>query len=129
MAFSFARSSPNREMSAPDMNAFSPAPVTTTTRTPSSLAKFCSMSPAAALLAHDHLVGLAHVRLLQTLACRATASNCVRAAKRRNLLRAKAEFPQHFLGMLPELRRRGCDLARRAREQHGLSDDLKRLPC
>src|SRR5215510_14225225 len=143
MASGVARSSPKREMSAPDTKALPPAPVTTTTRTSLSRANFSRMAVAASHMSSDTALrrsGLLKVSvptppslcastlsvslIVPVLVC--AASERVGAAQRRDLFRLESELPQNRVGVLAEIGRRRRQPARRARQPHGLARHAQR---
>src|SRR5262245_61127646 len=125
-------------MSAPETKALPPAPDTTTTRTSGSRAKPSRIFVPAAHMSSETALrrsGLLKIRWptppsrrasilsvsLMASSCHAHhASHRLGAAQRGDLLRLEAELFENGVGMLAQIRRRRGDLARRARQRHGL---------
>src|SRR5215510_4974506 len=149
MASSVARSSPKREMSAPETKALPPAPLTTTTRTLPSRAKASRIFAAASHMSSDTALrrsGLLKIRWptppsrrattlsvsvmtsILLASCRAGArSHRIRLAERRDLARLEPELLEDCVGVLAEVGRRRRDPARRARQRHRLTGHAQRL--
>src|SRR5437660_4135434 len=123
-------------MSAPEMNALPPAPVTTTTRTSSSRAKSSRMRVAASHMSSDTALwrsGLLKItvptlpsRRASTLSLRivsfilispAPRSYRIGLAQRGDLARLEPELLEHRIGVLAEVGGRRHELARRPRQR------------
>src|ERR1039458_6544069 len=123
-------------MSAPDTKALPPAPVTTTTRTAWSAAKSARIPCAASHISSDTALcrsGLLKISVPTPPSLRdsilsvcvisvfllslSASSHRLRLMQFGNLAVGETEFLEHLVGVLAELRRRGGDLARRARQR------------
>src|SRR5262249_20116975 len=137
-------------MSAPEMKALSPAPVTTTTCTSPSRANASRRSVAAIHMSSDTALrrsGLLKMRVptapslrarilsvsvmclalcIATFAGRALLER-IRLAQRGDLGRLEAEFLEDRIGVLAEIGRRRRELAGRARQRHRLARHAQRL--
>src|SRR6185436_5161119 len=132
-------------MSAPDTNAFVPAPVSTTTRSESSVLNSSMMRPVAAHMSSD--IALWRSGLLNTMyptppslrestlsvltiSFMSVSLCCLEGllgAQLADLVLAEPELGQHLVGVLAEVRRRRHDVARRARERDRLTHEVDHL--
>src|SRR5205814_10712825 len=122
-------------MSAPETNALSPLPASTTTRIAASAAKSSSTGGIACHISSDTALrrsGLSNTSQPTAPSRRAAMRPLISSLLSHHALRAQPgdigvavlELVQDLLRVLADLRRRGLQRGRRARELHRLAQDL-----